>query len=144
VLDVLFPWPELTPRQVENTLDGVQHLLWDGFSLNLPKYLQFMRAAPLKDVLGAVAAVEAGAGHAAYLEACGIAVRDAVEKQKKACNAIIPRLTAHFEGKLPPVLSPEETYRYKMVMDPGVFYGEFLKAEGSGGGGHMGGGGGSQ
>ena len=62
-----------------------------------------------------------------------------MELQKAACNAVLPKLQAHFEGKLPPVLTPEETFKYRLVTKRELFYGEFAKDEGGGGGGGGGG-----
>ena len=131
VADCLQPWPQLTPRQVENTLDGVGATLFQGGQLNFGKWQQFIHAVPLQKLIAkVVAACPEGEGvHAA----CQEAVEVAVEAQKAACNALLPKVAAYFEGKLPPVITPEETFLYKLEKDPAKFYGRFLKEAGGGG-----------
>jgi len=103
-----------------------------------PNSRQFVKTTPLKALLGGLAAGPEADG--SLHSACVRAVAEAVELQKAACNAVLPKLQAHFEGKLPPVLTPEETFKYRLVTKRELFYGEFLKDElvvaaGGGGGG---------
>ena len=125
---LLQPWPELTGRQVENVLEGVRHRVVPSGSgsLNFGVFRQYVRVTPLKALLGGLAA--GPEAEANLFSACSKAVAEAVERQKAACNAVLPKLQAFFDGKLPPVLTPEQTFKHKLVTKRELFYGVYAKA----------------
>jgi len=54
-------------------------------------------------------------------------ISEAVEAQKLRSTAALPALEAHFAGKVPPALSPENTFLNDVVKDAAVYYGQYLK-----------------
>jgi hypothetical protein len=128
---------------VENTLEGVRHTIAAPGSgcLNFGIYRQFVQVTPLKALLGGLAAGPDTDG--SLHSACVKAVAEAVEQQKAACNAVLPRLQAYFKDKLPPVLTPEETFKHRLVTKRELFYGEYAKEAAGGQAAAAGGGAGS-
>ena len=125
ISQVMSPWPGLTPRQVENTYGSVFASVWSGGNLDFNTFTTFVKTTTMKKVLLDVANSDEALSAAA---ATAESVRVAIEGQKAACNAALPALEAHFHGKLAPLLSPEQTFKHKMIVSRDVFYGDFLKA----------------
>jgi hypothetical protein len=120
----LHAWPSLTPRQVENVLSSISAQVYNGEKLDYGLFNTYLKTTPIKAVFSEVASSEKDA-----VVATKAACNSATEKQKKACNDLLPAIKTFYTGKLPKVLSPEETFTYRLVTDPTLFYGEFRKAE---------------
>ena len=59
--------------------------------------------------------------------ACKKVLSDALDKKKAACNDKLPELTALYQDKLPPVLTPDTLFRFSLVTGAKSFYGDFMK-----------------
>ena len=125
--DVLKPWPDLTPRQVENTYAGILATIWDGEKLAFGPLARFVTVVAPHAVLADVAAGVAAAGVSSLEAEAARAVGAAVEAQKAASSAALPALEAFFAGKAAPVLSPGDTFLADLVTDPAVFYGAYAR-----------------
>jgi hypothetical protein len=125
VTDCLAAWPKLTSRQVENTLEGARHGILKGSSFNFVQFEQFVKAVDLKNFFGVVldAATKYG-----FEQACTKELVAVIEKQKEICNSKLPELTAFYQDKLPPVLTPENLFKRSLpVKGANDFYGEYMK-----------------
>ena len=124
VTDCLAAWPKLTSRQVENTLEGARHGILKGSSFNFAQFEQFVKAVDLKKFFGAVldAATEDG-----FEQALGLGLGLVIEEQKEICNSKLPELTAFYQDKLPPVLTPETLFKSSYVKGVNNFYGKYMK-----------------
>ena len=120
----LLPWPNLTPRQVENTFSSVSASIFSGGLLNFHEFEKFVKTSSVKKVLLDVANSDEALSAS---EAAAESIRAAIEVQKSKCNSCLPTLEAHFWGRLAPLLSPERTFKHKMIVSRSVFYGEYVK-----------------
>ena len=125
--DVLKPWPDLTPRQVENTYAGILAAIWDGERLAFGPLARFVTVVAPHAVLADVATGAASGAASLEVEAAR-AVGAAVDAQKAASAAALPALEAYFADKAAPVLSPGDTFLADLVSDPAVFYGAYARA----------------
>lgn len=128
VTGCLAAWPMLTSRQVENTLEGARHEIFRGPLLNFAKFEQFIKVVDLKDFFKAVTdkAAEEGCG---FQKACKELLLVAIEKQKAICNSKLPELTAYYQDKLPPVLTPETLFKSSTIKGGDNFYGKYTKED---------------
>ena len=126
VTDCLAAWPNLTSRQVENTLEGVRHDILKGSSFNIAKFEQFVKAVDLKDFFKAVVGTATIPG-ICFEVACMRELSAVIEKQKAICNSKLPELAAFYQDKLPPVLTPETLFKSTLVKGADKFYGKYMK-----------------
>ena len=122
VQSCLNAWPSLTSRQVENVLLSISAKLVDGDKLDFGLFNTFVKTTPIKTVLSEVASSEKD-----VVGAARAACYSATEKQKRACNDLLPSIVAFYKDRLPKVISPEETFLHRLVTDPALFYGGFRK-----------------
>lgn len=118
----------LTSRQVENTLEGARRGILRGPSFNFALFEQFIKVVDLKDFFKAVMdkAAEEGCG---FQKACMKQLLVAVEEQKAICNSKLPELTAYYQDKLPPVLTPETLFKSSIIKGGDNFYGKYTKED---------------
>lgn len=62
-----------------------------------------------------------------FEQACTKELVAAIEKQKEICNSKLPELTAFYQDKLPPVLTPETLFKSSNVKGVNNFYGKYMK-----------------
>lgn len=126
VENCLAPWPQLKPRQVENTYGGIESTIWDKATstLKIEIFQKYIKVLSIQEVLSSIASKSDGSDINDVITAV---IHQAVNSQKDACNAILPTLDSHFNGKLAIVVDDFQS----LESSRSVFYGAFGKDEGS-------------
>lgn len=122
VENCLMPWPQLKPRQVENTYGSIEGTIWDNAlsTLKIDIFQKYVKVLSIQEVLASIASKSDGSD---INQVCTAVIHQAINAQKDACNSILPALDAHFNGKLAIVVDDF----LSLESSRSVFYGIFAK-----------------
>jgi hypothetical protein len=121
VENCLMPWPQLKPRQVENTYGSIEATICQNSTLNFDIFQKYVKVISIKQVLNSIASKMTDEND--VNQVLSAVIHQAINSQKDACNSILPLLDSHFNGKTASVVDVFQS----LESSRDIFYGIYAK-----------------